>query len=52
MAKRLSTKAKKRRKDQATAYTALVKAGASAKRHKVSETQAKRALFRKNNPCT
>lgn len=43
MAKRLSTKHKKRRHDQATAY----KAGAAPRKHKVAEERSTRAKKKK-----
>jgi hypothetical protein len=52
MAKRLSIKNRKRRKDQASAYSAAIAAGTPAKRHKIADLRARRALFRKINPQT
>jgi hypothetical protein len=47
MAKRLATKHKKRRKDQATAFTAAVKSGTVSRGHKVAEERSKKALKKK-----
>jgi hypothetical protein len=50
MAKRLSVKNRKRRKDQAVAYAAAVASGTLPKRHKIADQRARKALFRKINP--
>ena len=48
MAKRLSIKHKKMRKDKDTVY----KKGEAPQRHKIAHERAKKALFKKNNRMT
>lgn len=47
MAKRLSAKHRKQRRDKATAY----KAGTTPKKHKVAVERSEKAKYRRNNPA-